>query len=60
MFGPANCWTGTTGQLSHMVRDLLRERENLLAVVERLQRDIAGFGFVSQGYGKHDIHKRGQ
>lgn len=33
MFGPANCWTGTTGDLCAMIRDLLRERESLLATV---------------------------
>ena len=25
-FGPANCWSGTTGQLAGMIRELLRER----------------------------------
>lgn len=33
MFGPANCWTGTTGDLCAMIRELLRERESLLATI---------------------------
>lgn len=33
-YGPANCWTGSTGSLSAMVRELLREREFLLRHAE--------------------------
>lgn len=28
-YGSANCWTGTTGTLSTMIRELLREVEHL-------------------------------
>lgn len=28
--GPANCWTGTSGTLAAMVRELLRDRRELL------------------------------
>ena len=30
-FGPANCWTGTSGTLSAMIIELLREIEALTA-----------------------------
>ena len=30
-FGPANCWTGTSGEAATMIRELLRERLHLLA-----------------------------
>ena len=30
-FGPANCWTGTSGTLSAMIIELLREIETLTA-----------------------------
>jgi hypothetical protein len=30
-FGPANCWTGTSGTLSAMIVELLREIETLQA-----------------------------
>ena len=32
--GSANCWTGTTGDLSTMIRELLRERESLLQALK--------------------------
>ena len=33
-FGPANCWTGTTGELCRMMFELLAEREILLMQLE--------------------------
>jgi hypothetical protein len=27
-YGSGNCWTGTTGELAAMIRELLAEREN--------------------------------
>jgi hypothetical protein len=30
VYGSANCWTGTTGMLAGMIRELLVERERLL------------------------------
>lgn len=36
MFGPANCWTGTTGDLCAMIRELLRERESLLQTIANM------------------------
>ena len=29
-YGPANCWTGTTGTLATFIDELLRERKELL------------------------------
>lgn len=37
--GPANCWTGTSGELSAMIRELLSERELLLRDIEQLTRN---------------------
>ncbi len=34
-FGPANCWTGTSGTLSAMIIELLREIETLQADKQR-------------------------
>ena len=34
-FGPANCWTGTSGTLSAMIIELLREIEALTADNQR-------------------------
>ena len=34
-FGPANCWTGTSGTLSAMIIELLREIEALTADKQR-------------------------
>lgn len=34
-YGSGNCWTGTAGELSAMIRELLAERENL---IDQLQR----------------------
>jgi len=34
-FGPANCWTGTSGTLSAMIIELLREIETLTADKQR-------------------------
>ncbi len=34
-FGPANCWTGTSGTLSAMIIELLREIETLEADKQR-------------------------
>lgn len=41
IYGPANCWTGTSGELATMIRQLLREREWLLKQMqdEREERD---------------------
>lgn len=58
MFGSANCWTGTSGELCGMIRDLLREREALLRLVEHHQREAWSRGLIAAGYGRHDIHKR--
>lgn len=38
-YGPSNCWTGATGNLATMVRELLRERESLL---QALRSENAG------------------
>lgn len=37
--GPANCWTGTSGELSAMIRELMAEREQLLREIEQLTRN---------------------
>lgn len=42
-FGPANCWTGTSGTLSAMIIELLREIETLTAGKQR------GSGCLEQG-----------
>ena len=31
--GPPNCWTGTTGHAATLIRELLREREQLLEAI---------------------------
>lgn len=58
--GPANCWTGTTGELSTMIRELMAEREQLLQLVEHHQREAWNRGLVSAGFGRHDIFKKGK
>ena len=35
--GPANCWTGTSGDPCRMIRALLIERANLLAMLAKVQ-----------------------
>lgn len=60
LYGSANCWTGTSGDLSAMIRELLREREALLMLLEHHQREAWRRGLISAGYGRHDIHKRGE
>jgi len=51
LYGPANCWTGTSGELATMIRQLLREREWLLKqmqderderINEGMERDLYG------------------
>jgi hypothetical protein len=34
-YGSGNCWTGTTGELSAMIRELLAEREDLINQLQR-------------------------
>ena len=33
-YGPANSWTGTTGNLATMLDELLKERERLIAELQ--------------------------
>lgn len=40
-YGSGNCWTGTSGQLAAMVRQLLAERILLIDVVEQMAREIS-------------------
>jgi len=35
-FGSANCWTGTSGTLATMIRELLSEIDRLTSEIERL------------------------
>ena len=37
-FGPANCWTGTSGHPAAMIRKLLRDRLHLLARLGELRQ----------------------
>ena len=34
-YGSGNCWTGTSGKLAEMIRQLLAEREQILSEHER-------------------------
>jgi len=43
-FGPANCWTGTSGTLSAMIIELLREIEALTADNQRSNGCSEGVG----------------
>ena len=43
-FGPANCWTGTSGTLSAMIVELLREIETLQADKQRSNGCSDGVG----------------
>jgi hypothetical protein len=43
-FGPANCWTGTSGTLSAMIIELLREIETLQADKQRGNGCLEGVG----------------
>ena len=44
IYGPANSWTGTTGEAAAMIRELLRERiglkERLEAALERIDDNM--------------------
>jgi len=51
-FGPANCWTGTSGTLSAMIIELLREIEVLTADKQR------GNG-CSEGVGVTEVDRDG-
>ena len=52
-FGPANCWTGTSGTLSAMIVELLREIETLTADKQM------GSG-CSEGVGVTEVGANGQ
>jgi hypothetical protein len=52
-FGPANCWTGTSGTLSAMIIELLREIETLTADKQK------GSGCSEQG-GVTEVERDGQ
>jgi hypothetical protein len=56
--GSGNCWSGITGEMSQMIRELLRERDALLALVEHHQREAWRRGLISAGYDRHDIHRK--
>jgi len=49
-FGPANCWTGTSGTLSAMIIELLRE-------IETLQADKQRGNGCSEGVGVTEVVK---
>ena len=49
-FGPANCWTGTSGTLSAMIIELLRE-------IETLQADKQRGNGCSEGVGETEVDK---
>ena len=36
LFGPANCWTGTSGMLAEMIIELLREVEYLQSLLNMI------------------------
>ena len=38
-YGSGNCWTGTSGKLSEMIRKLLAERVRLIGVIEQISRE---------------------
>lgn len=40
-YGPANCWTGTTGTLAAMIHELLAERAELIDALNQCQREPA-------------------
>ena len=48
-FGPANCWTGTSGTLSAMIIELLREIETLTADKQRGNGCPEGVGVTEVG-----------
>ena len=48
-FGPANCWTGTSGTLSAMIIELLREIELLTAGKQRSNGCPEGVGVMEVG-----------
>jgi len=49
-YGPANCWTGTSGTLSAMIVELLRE-------IELLQADKQKGNGCSEGVGVTEVDK---
>jgi hypothetical protein len=49
-FGPANCWTGTSGTLSAMIIELLRE-------IETLQADKQGGNGCPEGVGTTEVDR---
>jgi hypothetical protein len=49
-FGPANCWTGTSGTLSAMIIELLRE-------IETLQADKQRGNGCSEGVGVTEVDR---
>jgi len=51
-FGPANCWTGTSGTLSAMIIELLRE-------IETLQADKQTGNGCSKGVGTMEVDRDG-
>jgi hypothetical protein len=52
-FGPANCWTGTSGTLSAMIIELLRE-------IETLQADKQTGNGCSEGVGVREVETNGK
>ena len=52
-FGPANCWTGTSGTLSAMIIELLRE-------IEALQADNQMGNGCLEGVGVTEVGTNGQ
>jgi hypothetical protein len=52
-FGPANCWTGTSGTLSAMIVELLRE-------IELLQADKQRGNGCSEGVGTMEVGRDGK
>ncbi len=52
-FGPANCWTNTSGTLSAMIIELLRE-------IETLQADKQGGNGCSDGVGVTEVGINGE
>lgn len=41
LYGSSNCWTGTTGTLATMIRELIDEVERLKAEIERMNEDYS-------------------
>ncbi len=52
-FGPANCWTGTSGTLSAMIVELLRE-------IELLQADKQRSNGCSEQGGETEVGTKGE